>query len=148
MIRCIFFVKEILEEVKRNGGYIGKKPGRVIWKNFPVKVLEAFSYREDQGIFKFVAQMNELVDGNVYKKLNYKVISQWLKANNFLQEKYDKELNKTVTIPTEKGIQLGIRAEKRSSSNGVEYMLIVYNRQAQEYIVRNMEKILGGEMVN
>lgn len=125
---------------------MGKKARKSDMAEFPMKALETFSYREDQGISKLVAQINESVDENVYKKLNYKVISQWLKANDFLQEKYDQELGKTVTMPTAKGIQLGIRAEKRSSSNGVEYMLIVYNRQAQEYIVRNMEKILGSEI--
>ena len=26
VIRCMYFVKEVLEEVKRNDGFIGKKP--------------------------------------------------------------------------------------------------------------------------
>ena len=48
-------------------------------------------------------------------------------------------------MPTEKGLQIGIRAERRSNSRGVEYMLVIYNRQAQEYIIQSMEKILCGE---
>lgn len=66
--------------------------------------------------------------------------------NGFLDEQYSQEFNKTITMPTEKGIQLGIRAERRSSRRGVEYMLIVYGKPAQEYIVQNMENILYGEV--
>ena len=40
---------------------------------------------------------------------------------------------------------MGIRSERRNSSRGVEYMLVIYGKQAQEYIVRNMEKIIYGE---
>lgn len=148
VIRCMFFVKEVLEEVKRNGGYIGKKVKKSDKIGFPVEVLEAFSYKEDKAISKLVAQINELVDENVYKRLNYKVITQWLKLNGFLQEEYSQEFNKTITLPSEKGIKLGIRAERRNSSRGVEYMLVIYDRQAQEYIVQNMEKILCGEIVD
>lgn len=145
VIRCMFFVKEVLEEVKRNNGYIGRKPKKSDKIDFPVEVLASFSYKEDKAISKFVEQINEAVDENVYKKVNYKSITQWLKLNEFLQEEYSREFNKTITLPTEKGSQIGIRAERGNSSRGVEYMLVIYGKQAQEYIVKNMEKIIYGE---
>lgn len=143
VIRCMFFVKEILEEVKRNNGYIGKKATKSDRMDFPIEVLRSFVYREDKAISRFVQQINELIDENVYKKINYKQITQWLKMNEFLLEEYSKELNKTITVPTEKGLQLGIRAEKRVGSSGMEYLLVIYGRQAQEYIVQNIEKIFS-----
>lgn len=142
VIRCMFFVKEILEEVKRNNGYIGKKAKKSDKLEYPVEVLDSFSYREDKSISKFVEQINELVDGDIYKKVNYKLITQWLKLNGFLQEEHSQD-NKTITIPTEKGIQLGIRTEKRSNSRGIEYILVIYGKNAQEYIVQNIEKIIA-----
>ena len=51
-------------------------------------------------------------------------------------------------MPTEKGIELGIRTEKRSYNGGVEYIVVIYGKQAQEYIVQNMEKILSGEVAD
>ena len=48
-------------------------------------------------------------------------------------------------MPTEKGSQIGIRSERRISSRGAEYVLVIYGKQAQEYIVQNMEKIIYGE---
>lgn len=146
VIRCMFFVKEVLEEVKRNNGYIGRKPGKSHKQEFPMESLASFEYREDKAISKFVAQINESVDENVYQKLSYTTITQWLKLNGFLVEEFNQELNKNVTMPTEKGINLGIRAERRSSLRGVDYMLVIYGKQAQEYIVSNMEAILSGEV--
>lgn len=144
VIRCMFFIKEVLEAVKRNDGYIGKKVKKSNKLDFPMETLTAFAYREDQSISKLVGQINESVDDSIHQKLTYKPISQWLKNNGFLAEEFSQEFNKTITLPTEKGNQIGIRAERRDSSRGVGYMLLLYNKQAQEYIVQNMETILNG----
>ena len=66
--------------------------------------------------------------------------------NGFLQEEDNLEFKKTITMPTQNGIQLGIRAERRNNSRGMDYMLLIYGKQAQEYIVQNLEKILFGEV--
>lgn len=33
-----------------------------------------------------------------------------------------------------------------NNSKGVDYMLLIYGKQTQEYIVQNLEKILCGEV--
>ncbi|MCD8149956.1 MAG: hypothetical protein LUE92_10430 [Clostridiales bacterium] len=145
VIRCMYFVKEVLEEVRRNGGFIGSKSRKNQKAAFPPEALSAFIYQEDKSISKIVAQINEAVDDTVYQKLSYKPIVQWLKKNEFLTEKVNRESGKTQTLPAEKGTQIGIRAERRVSFNGAEYFLVLYDRQAQEFIVDNMETILHGE---
>lgn len=147
VIRCMFFIKDVLEEVKRNGGYIGKKARRSDKLEFPIEMLKSFVYREDKAISRFVNQLNEGLDVNIYKKLNYKSITQWLKINGFLQEEDNIEFKKIITMPTQKGTQLGIRAERRSNGSGMNYIILIYGKQAQEYIVQNIEKILRGEVV-
>lgn len=142
VIRCMFFVKEILEEVKKQQGYVGKRAKKNEKLDFPIDVLALFNYEEDKSISKLVAQLNDLIDVEVYKKLSYKMIIQWLKENGFLQEIFSQEMNKTITMPTEIGINIGIRTENRTSMRGGEYILIIYDKKAQEYIVHNMEKIL------
>lgn len=145
VIRCMFFVKEILEEVKRNHGCIGKKTGKSDKAGFPLETLEAFAYREDMAISKFVEQINEPVDESIYQKLSYRPITGWLRQYGFLIEEYRQEFGKSITLPSEKGIQIGIRTEKRTNSRGMDYMSIIYGKQAQEYIVKNMKAILSGE---
>lgn len=145
VIRCMYFVKEVLEEVKRNNGHIGKNAKRSDKLDFPVEALTAFAYREDKPISKLVGQINESIDDRINLKLSYKPILQWLKLNGFLVEEFSQEFNKTVTLPTDKGHQIGIRAERRNSATGVEYMYVIYGKQAQEYIVQNMATILNGK---
>lgn len=136
----------MLEEVKRNNGCIGGRTRKSDKAEFPMEILASFSYQEDKAISKFVEQINEMVDANIYQKLCYKRILQWLKLNGFLTEEFSQDFNKTITLPTEKGIQLGIRAERRSSSKGACHTLLIYGRQAQEYLVQNMRAILSGDV--
>ena len=143
VIRCMFFVKEILEEVKRNNGCIGKKGRKSDKLDFPVEVLKAFNYKEDKAISVLVEQINVPVDESIYQKLSYKTITRWLKKKEFLKEEYSEEFQKNITLPTEKGKKLGIREEKRTNSQGKDYIRVIYNQQAQEYIVRYMEDILS-----
>lgn len=142
VIRCMFFVKEVLEEVKRNGGYIGKEPKvKKEKQEFPIETLQLFEYKQDLTISNFVKQINEQIDETIYKKLSYSTILRWLKQEGFLRE-YEVEAGKKVTTPTEKGIQIGIVSEKATAFSGAEYIRIIYTRQAQEYIVKNMQMIL------
>lgn len=144
IIRCMYFAKEVLEEVKKNNGYIGKKKSKKDMLEFPVESLAFFQYREDKPVTKFVEQINEAVDTNIYQKFSYRWITQWLKKNEYLKEDFHEELQKVVTMPTEKGEQIGIRAEKKKSLNGNEYLLIVYGKEAQEFVMGHAEEIMEG----
>ena len=146
VIRCMYFVKEILQEVKKNGGCIGKKKTKNSGKlSFPIEATKMFSFRAEKPISKFTEQINEVIDAKMYKKVSYKSISDWLKKNDFLKDEYDQVQNKTVTTATEKGVQIGIRSIKRARDDGREYTVNMYGKQAQEYIVQNLDNILNGK---
>lgn len=145
VIRCMFFVKEILEEVKRNEGRIGSKEKKKQKQDFPIEALGKFEYKGDIHISGFADQINKMIDTDVYKKLAYGSVTKWLKANGFLVEVVGSD-NKSTNRPTEKGIQIGIYTERRTSMNGRDYTVVIYNQGAQEYIVKNMEAILNGEV--
>ena len=145
VIRCMFFIKDVLEEVRKNNGYIGKKPAKRGKTDFPLEILEIFHYKGDKPISKFVEQINEPLDTDIYKKLGYTVIMKWLKYHGFLKEEYNEKRGKTIKVPTEKGRRLGIRTEEKMSSAGNEYLVVLYNRNAQEYLIQNMEAILTEE---
>lgn len=94
VIRCMFFIRELLEGVRSNGGYIGSRPKKSELADFPLDVLQSYTYREDKPITRLVEQLNEPVDENQYRKLSYKPIIQWLKLNGFLQDGFNTELGK------------------------------------------------------
>lgn len=59
---------------------------------FPIESLDSFEYREDKPVTKFVEQINEAVDTNIYQKFSYRWITQWLKKNEYLKEEFHEEL--------------------------------------------------------
>ncbi len=148
--RCMLFVKEVLEELKRNDGYIGRRPRankeRTNAKNdYPLEALELFKYVEDKSLTKFARQLNELIDQSKCKKLGYSTITRWLAKNGYLTEGNSSNPDNRCKIPTKRGMEIGIRAELRHGSNGYEYYYVTYGKSAQEFIVHNMAKILNDE---
>lgn len=145
LIRCMFFIKDILQEVKRNDGVIGSKPKKKGKADFPYDVLKDFQYQEDTTISKFVDQINQLIDVEVYKKVTTKPITQWLLLNKYLMQITENGTDRMTKRPTEKGNQLGIRVEDRVYG-AREYQAVVYDRRAQEFLAHNLESILNGEV--
>ena len=146
VVRCMLFIKEVLEEVKRNDGYIGRRPrtNRDSSKQeYPLEALKEFRYSEDKSVSRLVDQFNGLTDLAVYQKLTYKPIIAWLKQSGYLIEEQEEGISKKRTLVTEKGSELGIKSELRKDSKGQEFIYITYSRTAQEFIVSNMDKILS-----
>ena len=144
VVRCMFFIKDVLEELKRNDGYIGRRPRTNKddnKKDYPLEALEAFRYTGDKAISKLVGQFNEYADMKVYKKLVYNPIKQWLLENGYLIEEQNQANDKRVTRPTDKGIAIGIKSEMRTGIRGDSYLYITYGQKAQELIVENRYKI-------
>ena len=146
VVRCMLFIKEVLEEVKRNDGYIGRRPrtNRDSSKQeYPLEALKEFRYSEDKSVSRLVDQFNGLTDLTVFQKLTYKPIIAWLKQNGYLRDELDEGTGKKRTLVTEKGSEVGIKSELRKDSKGQEFVYITYGRTAQEFIVSNMDKILS-----
>ena len=146
VVRCMFFVKEVLEELKKNDGYIGRRPRTNKDNNkqeYPLEALKSFQYTGVKSITKLVEQLNDLVDMTIYKKITYNQITSWLKQNDYLTEEYAENNGKKRNIATEKGIGIGIKTELKKDSRGKEYIYVTYDKSAQEFIVTNMYKILS-----
>lgn len=145
VIRCMFFVKEVLESVRENDGIIGYNVKKHQSNNMSPDVMKSFVYKANATISELVMQINEVLEQLGYRKIQSRQITGWLKENGFLEERVSKEINRKAVIPTEKGAHLGIRAEKKCNENGIEYMLVIYNEVAQEYIVTMLDVILSGK---
>ncbi len=141
VIRCMFSVKEILTAVKYNGGTVGGRH-KPVKKDFPLEMLEAFKYVEDKTITKVVGQINDGVDGNVYEKLSYKTITDWLKGNGYLEEVQDDKLGKRATVSTDKGNDIGITHSLQTNMSGAAYYRVVYDQRAQEFLIKTLPEML------
>ena len=145
VVRCMFFVKDVLEELKRNDGYIGRRPYTTkdnSKQDYPLDALQDYHYTDDKSITKFVEQLNGLADMTVYKKITYNHITTWLKEKGYLDVDPGDGNRKKCTIVTDKGREIGIKSELRKDARGMEFVYITYGREAQELIVANMAEIL------
>lgn len=141
VIRCMYFIKDILKEVQSNNGVIGKKI-KIQKEPFNFKILEKFQYIEDKSITKIIKQINEYNENPNMEHINCKKIIAWLKDNNYLINNTIDELGIKGTVVTEKGKQIGMYNKVRTV-NDRTYLAVIYNKNAQEFIIHNLEYILN-----
>lgn len=140
VIRCMYFIKDILKEVQKNGGIIGKKL-KVEKESFDFKILDKFVYIEDKSITKILRQINDYIENPNMKHINCRKITAWLKENNYIIHGKNEELGITGSVVTDKGKSIGMYNEVRAI-NDRTYLAVMYNKDAQEFIVHNLKDIL------
>ena len=142
--RCLFYVSDVLRQVIENGGVIGA-PAK---KNALAPYALPF---EDRGRYAFgdwplsasqIAQrLNELVDLEKMQKLKTTSITIFLLQSGLLFEEEGLRGSK-YKRPTEEGRKLGISTQQRTGQNG-DYTAVVYDRQAQQFILDNLDAIIA-----
>ena len=86
-------------------------------------------------ISQFVEQLNELREEQRMKRLTATFLTVKLKEEGYLADQYSPLLGRNVTTVTEKGLQLGISSARRTSEKGNEYDVLMYNEEAQRYLL-------------
>jgi len=139
--RCLSYVSDILEQVIENGGTKRIKNSEKRAYTISPDKLGGYAYSVSPvPLSEITGNLNALSSDPYMKKLNYSDISSWLLSIGALYESTDGE-GKKKKLPTESGRKLGITNEYRVGQYG-EYMVVVYDRQAQQFIVDNIYTIL------
>ena len=147
IIRSMYFIKEVLQEVLNNNGIIGGKEPKPQKQPYPLEALTRYVYLEDKSISFFVEQLKTYCPDENIKGIPAVKITNWLRMNGYIEDVYDSASGRKSAIPTEKGIAAGLYAVEKDSRYGYKYKLIMYNETAQKFIVANMERILDGEVI-
>lgn len=142
---------KLLEEVRQGivglgDDIISSRRTKTQREPFPFEILKDFQYQEDKTISHLLEQIQAPAEGLDIKKISPRTITTWLKTAGYLTVEYCQEVRKESTMPTEKGEALGIYTEVRSYGMRT-YLTVIYNRAAQEFLVRNLEAIVNGEVV-
>lgn len=140
--RCLFFVSDVLRQVIENGG-IQEKP---IKRSEKAPFALSFEMRAHYPFgdlpvtaSQVAKQLNDLVDLETTQRLKTTSITKFLLQSGLLFEEVGPNGNRNKR-PTEAGKQLGISTTQRVGQNG-EYTVIVYNREAQQFILDNLDAI-------
>lgn len=142
IIRCMYFIKDVLEEVRRNDGIIGGKSNKEPTLPFPTEILDKFTYAEDKSITHVLNQIYEpIADMNV-KKISVTKVTAALKEEGYLLDEPNPETGKTRKVPSIRGRELGIYIVEREY-NGRMYESVTYNRNAQEYVANLIRRLAG-----
>ncbi len=142
MIRCFFYVADILRQVVENGGQVGgKKATKKIPFALSMEQRASVPFSSTPlPISKFTDLLNGMVDLNVMKKLPATAVTGWMVEKGFLQvlELPDGRHSKR---PTPQGEQIGLSTEQRQGASG-PYIVVLYDASAQHFIVDNLDDIL------
>lgn len=142
--RCMFYVSEILRKLVCGESFEGIKVKATAAKKIPF----ALSPEKRQNLVlsekpvsatEFCRWLYTVANDENMHKLTYTKLTEWLVSRGILEECECGEMQGK-KVPTELGGQLGISVEKRSGIYG-EYNVVVYNRDAQSFILDNIDSL-------
>lgn len=136
--RCMFYVSDILRQVIENGGV--SKTKRLKKDNFYISFdeIQKFEFSDSPiPISEITNRINNLINLDTMKKLTYTHLTNWLMSIDMLQLEPRSD-GKSAKRPTPAGIDLGIITEIRTGTYG-SYIAVLYNRNAQQFIIDNID---------
>lgn len=139
VIRCMFFIRDVLRKVSENGGKIGQRQTS-LRKEVPLEQLMAYQYQGDTTISRIVQKMNTGIDRNIYRTFTVQMVTKWLEARGYV-DTHPEGSERQKTRPTEKGKEIGLYTEERNAG-GNSYEVVMYGEQAQNLIAGHAEEIL------
>jgi hypothetical protein len=133
--RCLFYVYDVLNNIN-NKKATKQKP-------FSLSEEQIHKYEiidEDLAISSIVKKINELKTDDNIACLKVKDICDWLVSIELLTVVQSN--NRTRKVPTELGKNMGIYTETRFGLYG-NYEIVLYKKEAQEFIVDNFSSLLN-----
>lgn len=140
--RCLFYVSDILNQVIENGGSVTKKRTRKEGFTVSDEELQNFKFSNAPiSISEIAKRLNDLVTDTNIKNITHNNLSEWLVSIDMLKVEVSSE-GKKLKRPTENGLAIGISTESRTSLYGT-YTVVLYNREAQQFIIDNLPAVLA-----
>lgn len=142
--RCLFYVSDVLKQVIGSGGTEKSSPKKNKKLPFGITAAQAanFGYSDVPiTVSEITKRINDICDNEKMKKLPYRFITDYLISAGFLTL-VQNENGRPIKRPTDAGIKIGIQVEERHSDNG-PYYVVVYSKEAQKFIIDNIEAIIS-----
>lgn len=142
--RCFFYVADVLRQVIENGGVSQQKKEKKVPFSLPIEKRGGVDFSAQPiSLSELTKRINDLVADENMVKLPFRAIREWLTELGMLEAVLGDD-GKTTRRPTSRGEHMGITLESRMGQYGT-YSVIVYNLDAQHFIVDNLDAILERE---
>lgn len=138
--RCLFYVADVMDFAIRKM----RKESRdeKIEFNIDAESLSKVYIAEKTGMSSFVNEINKVIPENM-KRASRNAILTWLVDNGYLKIIVTDKGAK-IKRPTEAGQSIGIVTEQMEGHNGT-YVAVLYNANAQKFILDNISAIIEHE---
>lgn len=135
--RCFFYISEVLEKVIEKGGTEPKKkPKRIVFDPNSVDITK-FDFSDNPiTISEIVARFDAIKIIENMRKPSVNAVGDWLVEIGMLTIVVDGK-GAHRKFPTVEGQQMGISTKTAKGQYG-EYTMVVYDRNAQQFIVDNI----------
>ncbi|MGN0471039.1 MAG: hypothetical protein ACI4GV_09030 [Acutalibacteraceae bacterium] len=141
--KCFAYVAEVLDgaingksEIKPSVSKKGKKLFSIT-----AEQLTNIKIKSDNiPVSELTSEINSVVDDTNMKKLQPKIINDWLVQNGYLSNREDKTGHNHREL-TERSSEIGITSKQGIGTFG-EYTIILYSEQAQKFILDNLSEII------
>ena len=138
--RCLFFVSDVLRQVIENGGLKkASKAARIPFELTAEQINRFQLFEQPIFISAITERINSLTENENMRKLSHRSITAFLEREGFLVQ-YSDSQGKTKREPTDRGMELGITTEERTSQHG-DYRVVLYDKNAQQFILDHMSQI-------
>lgn len=140
LARCFFYVSDVLGRVIANGGFVGPKPQLRPFAIDTAHLAGIILSQEPVRVTQLVDMIHRAAGDSQMKKPNPTAITNWLVEKGFL-EKQTMPDGKYRRVPTQRGMEIGLLTAVRQGANG-EYIAVLYNIQAQRFVLDNLSAML------
>lgn len=133
--------RRYLGKLLKNGGISSSAKPRLIEFDIENINTDSIEISDAPVTVSVIAQRINAVKPENMKKLKVAAISNWLVSINML--KIVTINNKNIKKVTDSGRSLGLAEEERTTQNDA-YHAVTYNRNAQQFIIDNLNSIIDG----
>lgn len=138
--RCLFYVSDVLRQVIEKGGLKkAPKAGKIPFELSAEQLNRFQLFEQPVFISAITERINSLIENENMRKLSHRSITAFLVREGYLAQ-YSDPQGKTKREPTDRGLELGISTEDRTSLRG-DYQVVLYDKKAQQFILDHMNQI-------
>lgn len=137
--RCLFYVADLLGKYSERRTVSNNSLRNTPFLSTAIQ-REKYNYVDAISISAFAREIENLIPENM-KTVSYKSMTKWLMQENMLIESEPDHNGHIYKIASEKGKEIGIYTEDRERENGGRFLITLYNRDAQKYLLDHIEEI-------
>lgn len=154
--KCFSYVSGILDEIIKTNGIVAMPVSKFSQEYTMARKKSAFSLNQQQRRnihisnspiipSAFIKNINSVVNVEMMEKLSLKTINKWLLKQGYLSEqKVPTVVNKNVKTITSTSANIGVIEQTIvDQKTGEAKTQVFFSRQAQEFILDNIESIVS-----